>query len=227
MYKYSKANLDDHVFHFIYGCAMHDAILQKAFEGKKDWVGKVTEAEKLVKGYIGRILDGNFRNDNATTRDAHEKAFLDTANAVCHAINTSELKASKDCLFSFGNAQKLINMTVKHVYAHTYSNASIRECFRHCHCPLDSIMLSKVYTAYRKAYGPAKTRVDLGCSDDFHVAWGKEGADGNLQKPLTELPSRYAAFQTAIKALVSADGGDCFAIEFDYLVWKSEAASKM
>ena len=38
MQKYSQEVLTNKVFEFVFGCAMHDAILQQSFKGKKDWV---------------------------------------------------------------------------------------------------------------------------------------------------------------------------------------------
>lgn len=221
MYAYNKVALDDRVFVFIYGCAMHDAILQKSFTGEKKWVGQVSEARTAVKHYIDSVLCGEFSNGSESVEKAHEKAFLETVNAVCCAINTSTLREANADVFSFGNAQKLINMTVKHVYAHTYSNPSVRECFRYCHCPLDSIMLGKVWKAYKEAFGKEKTTCDLGNSVDFQTSWGNEGSENGRQAKLSVLPPRYSRFQNAIKAIVQKERGDMFPIEFDYIIWKN------
>ena len=88
--------------------------------------------------------------ENDTVRAAHEKLFLETAINVCKSINNYEGKPDTAGNFSFGNAQKLINMTIKHIYLHTYTIdslgfPSIRERFRYCHCPMDSIMLQDVW----------------------------------------------------------------------------------
>lgn len=40
--------LSNKIFNFIFGCAMHDATLQQAFKGKKDWIGKVVDAAKAL-----------------------------------------------------------------------------------------------------------------------------------------------------------------------------------
>ena len=51
--------LSNKIFNFIFGCAMHDATLQQAFKGKKDWIGKVVDAQKPLTTYIDKVLKMN------------------------------------------------------------------------------------------------------------------------------------------------------------------------
>ena len=59
MLSYSKEEMDRKTFTFIYGCALRDAILQKAFKGKKDWVEEVTAAQDPVQTYVKLVLKGD------------------------------------------------------------------------------------------------------------------------------------------------------------------------
>lgn len=209
MYHYTESIMNERAFAFIYGCALRDAVLQKAFTGKRAWIIDVAKARKSVKAYIDRILNGDFPEDG--DKDAHDKLFLETAKAVCQALNSYEKKPDGAGSFSFGNAQKLINMTVKHVYLHTYTisrlaTPSFRDRFRHCHCPMDSIMLKKVRDLKKD-----------GLSSGFLKPWGKEDFKGG-----ESMPDRYCEFQTAIRDMISTSGGDIFPIEFDFAVWKSD-----
>ena len=61
MLTYNNDEMNIRTFSFIYGCALHDAILQKAFRGKKDWIAKVTLAQEPVKEYINSVLSGKFK----------------------------------------------------------------------------------------------------------------------------------------------------------------------
>ena len=215
MLSYNKNEMDNRAFSFIYGCALRDAILQKAFIGKKDWIAEVTEAQEPVKKYINDVLYGEFKKE--TDKEKHEKAFLEAAKSVCDIINRAKPKNAKDT-FSFGNAQKLINIVTKHIYAHTYSfnlvsKTDIRANFRFCHCPMDSIMLSNVWRDY-KAFGNNERANDLG--ENFLGPWGNE--DFDLASGERRLPSRYVRYQTAVEKL---KGPDVFPIEYDYIVWKS------
>lgn len=219
--------LDDAVFHFIYGCALRDAILQKSFQGKRDWIIDVKDAQKPVRDYIDRILSGKYAKDDCEVEKEHNKDFLETARQVCLAINkerenmlTKFKEADRPGKFHFGNAQKLINMTAKHIYAHTYSiNAtskeSIRNYFRYCHCPMDSIMLSKVWAEYKTRFDSQQRKKELEPSKDdrFIKAWGNEDFDNN------EFPKRYLNYQTAIKKLIKKDGRNIYPIEYDYVNW--------
>ena len=221
MYIYDRAILDDHVFNFIYGCALHDAVLQKAFNGERTWIADVMEAKETVKKYIQSIVKGDFKDADSMTKARHEDFFLQTAREVCNQINNSSLKPTKASVgkFTFGNAQKLINMTVKHVYAHTYSicllnHASIRDCFQHCHCPMDSIMLGKVWKEYKNVFNQSKRKIDLGDNEYFCQSWGNE--DFHLNE---EQPCRYKKFQKAIKTIIDEKQGNIFSIEYDYIFW--------
>ena len=222
MYNYDRAILDDHIFNFIYGCALHDAVLQKAFKGERTWIADVTEAKETVKKYINRVVKGDFKNADDETKKKHEDFFLKTAKEVCKQINNSNFKPTNISVgnFTFGNAQKLINMTVKHVYAHTYSihlldYASIRNHFRHCHCPMDSIMLDKVWKEYKNSFDNSIRKKELGNCECFHKSWGNE--DFNTDKQI--LPCRYKKFQEAIKNIVDEKQGNIYPIEYDYIFW--------
>ena len=61
---YNRTEMNSRAFSFIYGCALRDAILQKSFIGKKDWIEKVTEAQEPVRKYINSVLTGEFNKDN-------------------------------------------------------------------------------------------------------------------------------------------------------------------
>ena len=217
---YNKTEMNERTFSFIYGCALRDAILQKAFIGKKDWIAKVTEAQAPVREYIDSVLSGEFKEE--TSREAHEKAFLKATVDVCDKINGNKPDDAEDN-FSFGNAQKLINIVTKHVYAHTYSLnyaclTDIRTYFRFCHCPMDSIMLCHVWKEYKK-FGCEERKKTLG--EDFLKSWGNE--DFDLSNNERVQPSRYVSYQHAIEKL---KGSDVFPIEYDYIVWKNDQNSE-
>lgn len=220
MYNYDRAILDDYVFNFIYGCALHDAVLQKAYKGERKWIEEVAEAKSAVKAYINQIISGDL-ND----KTKHDNVFLETAKKVCKEINNFKDRPDSAGDFHFGNAQKLINMTVKHVYAHTYSihlasgnSSSIRKHFQYCHCPMDSIMLERVWAEYKDRFKEDKVKKDLG--NNFRKAWGAEDFEANGD----DTPHRYEAFQTAIKNIINPNQNiddNLYPIEYDYIAWKA------
>jgi len=208
---YNKEEISTKVFEFLYGCAMHDAILQQAFKGKKEWVGKVEQAKPFLREYIDCIVGNRF-----SSQEEHDQTFIRIADHICKEINNHKAPDAED-VFSFGNAQKLINIAAKHAYSVCYWNPDLRENFRWCHCPLDSIMLQKVWTQYEKDFGNNARKNVLKSVDSFCKAWGNEGQDGDMQPEICDFPERYLQFQRAIKDIVG--DGNLYAIEFDYLFW--------
>ena len=222
-YDYKKEIFEEKSFNFIYGCALRDAVLQKSFVGNKTWINNATEAIAPVKTYIDLVLKGKLK-----TIEDHDQAFLDAAKDVCDAINEYKPRPAGAGIFHFGNAQKLLNMTVKHVYTHMYSihtakYGSIRENFRFCHCPLDQEMMSNVWKDYGNTIGTKERKEALPKFDEFHKAWGNEDF-GSGSDPEAEdnriLPSRYMSFQKAVRAIIEKQNGDVFPIEYDFIKWK-------
>ncbi len=208
---YDKTKLSTKVFDFLYGCSMHDAILQQAFKGEKAWVGKVEQAKPFLRKYITYIVENRF-----SSQGDHDAQFLEIADNLCKEINSHRPKDAAD-VFSFGNAQKLINIAAKHAYSVCYWEPHLRENFRYCHCPLDSIMLQKVWKLYKEKFGNQARKNALESVDAFCKAWGNEGQTGADQPPICDYPERYLKFQQAIKTIIGE--GDLYPIEFDYLIW--------
>lgn len=224
MLVYNQNEMNNKTFMFIYGCALHDAILQKSFEGKKDWIGKLSNPPKILRDYIDKVLGGDFKNGDEKTKQAHDIAFLETAIKLCDEINLSKPSYAEDD-FSFGNAQKLINIAIKHVYTHTYTldligSKNIREYFRFCHCPMDAIMLSHVWKTYKEVFSQKERAQNLTSGKDFLKSWGNEDFDvSNGEKVF---PERYIQYQKAIKNIVIKKGLSVFPIEYDYIAWKND-----
>jgi len=211
-YSYNQNEISAQIFNFIYSCAMRDAILQRAFVGKKDWVFSSDNAKTQLSKYIDCIINNSFHS-----QDDHDSYFINTANEICKAINASKPPFAKD-VFSFGNAQKLINIMVKHTYSFCYITPELRDNFRFCHCPMDSVMLNEVWKRYGKKSGKEKRKATLKNTEFFCKAWGNEGQDGDIQPELCEFPERYLKYQTAIREIIGE--GNLYPIEFDYVVWK-------
>ena len=210
-YTYNKDKISDKIFNFVYGYAMHDAVLQLAFKGKKNWIVNVDDSKSYLREYINHILYKGFKS-----QDEHDSIFINTANKICQAINNNS--SAKNDIFSFGNAQKLINIMTKHIYSFCYYKSRFRKKFRYCHCPLDSIMLKEVWKRYEKSMGKEKQKEFLKNKSFFCKAWGNEGLDKNQQPILDKLPERYLKYQIAIREIIGK--GNLYPIEFDYMFWK-------
>lgn len=211
-YIYDQNEISNKIFDFIYGCSMHDAILQRAFNGKKDWISKVESSKEFLRNYIDCIINNKF-----CSQEDHDACFIETANKICKAINDEKPSVAQD-VFSFGNAQKLINIAVKHTYSICYYNPKLREKFCYCHCPLDSIMLNEVWKLYKEKLGEDKRKNVLINCEFFCQSWGNEGQEGDSQPEIIEFPERYIKFQSAIREIIGDE--NLYPIEFDYLIWK-------
>ncbi len=182
-------SIDDYIFDFVYVAAMRDATMQLAYTGNKKGLwnptkgdeGTVNTIKEYLRGHVLEILDGKYSEPDKTEED-YSASLLALSKTICGEIN----------YFTFGNAQKLINMTVKYFYITTFGEPEKRKCFRYCHCPVDGKMLNKVWNDKIKKENHWR-------SDDFQAAWSKEDFD---VEDKSKLPTRYSAFQKAVRALV-------------------------
>ena len=221
---YNKESMNSKAFAFIYGYAIRDAILQQAFKGDKKWIEEISEARNVVREYANRVLNGAFSENSPEVKAAHDACFIKTARDVCDIINQRRPEGVTES-FSFGNAQKLINIVTKHLYAHSYTLnllncVDIRSRFRFCHCPMDSIMLKTVWDKYGELFGDRQRRNDLGCSTEFRKSWGSEDFDTPDGERIQ--PQRYTIYQAAIDRIIAEEDMQVFPMEYDYLVWKVE-----
>ena len=207
--------IQEKIFDFVYILSMREAVSQKAFLGKKKWLYgfsdlNMLDAKNCVKSYIDRILFG----EPFSSQEEHDDFFLATAIKICDRINKSKDKPSANSDFTFGNAQKLINMAVKHFYIIYYYCKNVREKFVYCHCPMDSQMLQKVWEEYKSK--KVSKILDGWNKKDFTASWGKEDFD---QDPSGNkiIPKRYSKFQEYIREVCKSEG--MISIEYDYYMW--------
>lgn len=195
--------INDCIFDFIYGMAMDDATRrtkcatsQKALLNKTDcW--KAKRARQLVKGYANRVVSKRKPCD-----------FYKTAREVENSLNTINR------CFSFGNTQKLINMTMKYIYIANYFDLDLGSCYIDNDAPMDDCMRDFVYRSW----------FHLGLDKSFCKKPGFY-----ISHPWSTLNSikgknEYKAFQIAINEIIKAkkitrNGKSINRIEFDYLFW--------
>ena len=221
--------MDDFIFRFIYVTAMQDATLQAAYNGEKKWLWSKSEIEKeggavycvisCLKCFVDRIIKGAYKN-----QEEYNEAFKCCAKKICDTIKDydtnpniengkpkKDKKGKEDIVFSFGNAQKLINMTVKYFDITTYGNSEIRKNFIFCHCPMDKQMLERVWDDEKWENKDIKNVVTgYQNKTTFIVSWSK------LNFGIDE--SRYNDFQEAVRYLCDKHN-NIAPIEYDYKFW--------
>lgn len=171
--------INDYIFDFAYGEALNDLYWRKE-AGIKECVEKTEEIKKAVRAYADAVIMGEM------------PCLYNTA----HVIENICIKET-DKKLEFGNIQKLINITMKHLYIKYYDTN--RKAFRCCHAPMDDIMRDFVGRAYKKAF-----KKYLGISG---VSWSSVSEE------------EYKKYQDAIVALINKSESDCLPIEFDYMNW--------
>ena len=204
--KYSV--MHDKIFEFVYVTAMRDATLQQSFVGKKAWMTdcrKFIASTKELKAFVSDVIEGRY-----TSSDAYDDRFLEVSITICDDINSYPQKEG-DGYFTFGNAQKLINIVMKYFYIHSYGNEEEKANYQFCHCPMDSQLLNKVWD--RRSELNEDTRKLLGKRDEFLKSWGNE--DFFSKEGKKDFPKRYVVFQKAVKELSK----DKSSLEFDYYEW--------
>lgn len=202
------------VFEFLYGCAMVDAIIQKSFDdNEKKWIYDVQEAKECVKVYVNKLFSERAFRDQVE----HDRMFLGLAHRICSAINKKKGRGDD---FTFGNAQKLLNMTAKHCFIYTFMDLALRDNFKFCHCPMDGIMLKVVWDNYKRIEkdDDKGRRCVLGTSEEFHKSWGKEDFEYG------EVPRRYNRFQKTIREWAERVG--CIPLELDFYLWDFKKEDK-
>lgn len=187
--------VDCRIFDFVYEMAMRDATMRTAFSGDRKNIRQNLQAKNAVHRYSDNILSGN------------EYDFYETESVVENAL----LKYG----FSFGNCQKLINMTVKYFYIASYGNEAIRKNFEKCHCPMDSVMIKNAVSFY------SQKKDDKVCGDAkgvkkalANVSWSR------LTRDQGNATYQYELFQKVIANLAKED--DMTPLEYDYYAWNTD-----
>ena len=178
--------IDDKIFNFAYSMAFRDATMRNAFQrwdGEDD--DRYHERKKIaaenskvaVQEYITAIFDNEHPDPSSVI-----KSIVDENRG-----------------FTFGNAQKLVNMVAKYMYISAYDDDRKIKYFDSCHCPMDSVMLKVV----------KRKRPEASWRTDF--SWSRMTSDAG------DTPIVYTEFQVLVKSIAEDEG--VMPIEVDYLFW--------
>lgn len=195
-----KIEVDKLIFDFVYELALRDAVMRTAYWGDKSELRKNEYAKNIVRDYADDII-------NKKSFD-----YYDIAKKLCDEFNSEK---NSDHQFTFGNAQKLLNMTMKYLYIMCYKNNELRDEFQNCHCPMDGIMIDKVINELKKLKSEGDSSVQQ---------YTQRGYIGKLKgKPWSRLVSDdkavYEQFQKSVKFLAKKQ--DLYPLEYDYFLWNS------
>ena len=193
--------INDASFDFVYELALRDATLRNAYNGDMDELRNNSTAKKEVKLYIEKLLGTEEPSD----------IFMETANSLGNAFRDS---------LTFGNIQKLINMTTKYFYISCYYDKTLRNKFIKCHCPMDSVMVDTVIHELEALKKESKDTFQQEKIKKFL----KRGNKTLLRKPWSNMSfndaeedQQYWLFQQIVCFL--AEQKNILPIEYDYLMW--------
>lgn len=239
----AKNDIDEKIFDFAYEMAMRDATMMKAYQGDKKAPKECKGAKEIVREYIDSLL-----NDTADNFYKAEDKFYKVEDEFEKTIN-EELGNPQPPKFTFGNCQKVINMTAKYIFIATYANKELRKNFENCHCPMDSIMINAVIGKLKEKIKEGELEYDgtkcESVNDFLEVINDKRelkidnpnitylrGSWSNIKKGGETIPPQYALFQEVVKYLAETykksepDKKGVSPIEYDYLIWNSPDAGK-
>lgn len=202
----NKINLDDKIFRFIFIEAMRDAVIQLSYKGNKKWLmeSDVLNVLKIeIEPLINKVL-----NNKYTSQDNYDEDFLCTTINICKHINNM----AQNDNFTFGNAQKLINIMLKYFYITSYKNDISKDFFRFCHCPMDQQLLENIWSK-RKNLNINKT---LGNRNYFLKSWGNEDFEED-ENGRQIYPKRYTLFQLSVRYFANKEKKN--SLEYDYYAW--------
>ena len=200
------------IFNFAYNEALKDATLMRAFKGEKKYLFKCEEARKTVKDYIDSIIEP----------DGENLSVKETINTVADQFN-NYIKAqcpkndNERPVFSFGNAQKLINMTAKYIFISGYAKKDedyqeFRERFKDCHCPMDTRMKNEAVDCFDKLDAEEAKEIT-----DKYPNWKKLLKDTTWSRIDSKDLCAYQCFQDIIKCLAAKEG--IIPLEYDFQHW--------
>ncbi len=210
-------NMNDKIFEFAYELALRDATIRTAYGGDKDKLRENKNAKIMVKDYINGIIKAEPIEFDAVAENV-EESFKNYVKP--------KKDDEKSVTFTFGNTQKLINMTAKYMYIATYNNKELRKNFKCCHCPLDSKMRDVVRKELKKiseggALNEEQKNTALNHMKELRkykfgdCAWSRITKDNK---------GVYEEFQNAVKFIADKDG--IYPIEFDYKNWSPSEEKK-
>ena len=199
--------LKEKIFIYAYNEALDDATKRVVQESVKEKIKNNGSVRKCVRDYIVNTIEGKYPD------------FYETARKVAKEINIEG--------FSFGNIQKLINMTAKNIYISCFCNSELRDRFKKAHCPMDKRMIREVVKEYRK-YIKKEEKDKSGINnrltyideeDNKTQLWSELGWSKISWKSINSYPEEnaYARYQDMVLFLAEKEG--LSPLEYDFYKW--------
>ena len=198
---------NDPIFNFAYEMAFRDSTMRNAFkrlDSEKNDINAFWDRKERIKDAAKPIVWNYI--DEIIIKQAHPEP-IDKIIEV-HRVCKSER-------FTFGNAQKLVNMTAKYMFISSYGDADKRGLFDECDCPMDGSMIAfvkKEFEDYDQLKGFKCTKE---YEDFINISW--DGCWSKLDL-ITAIPEPYTRFQKCIKKICELRNYSIMPIEVDFFI---------
>ncbi|MEC4295665.1 hypothetical protein [Adlercreutzia shanghongiae] len=211
----NQSCVDRAIFDFAYNMALRDATMRAASTGVSlDELRQCGKARNVVRRYIDSILEGK------------PESFYEIEENLEQAFGP--LHRGKNKCFTFGNAQKLINMTAKYIYIGAYKDVSRRELFECCHCPMDTIIIQRLINDVLKIRSQCRNALDAETLDLFidkcarKITRGKRKGQLAWSSPTWSSITLkncecYKHFQDAVSVCARYHNPKLIPLEYDYV----------
>ena len=132
------------VFDFAYCMAFRDATGRRAFilnetENVENFKNEKEEVKRELRAFVKNAIDE--LNEKTVETQMWDNYIMELCSLEKERVNSG---------FTYGNAQKLLNMTAKYMYLSCYFNPKRRFVFRNCHCPMDRKIMDEVIRQRRE-----------------------------------------------------------------------------
>ncbi len=201
-------NLKDARTQFYFLLAFKDATLRGAYKNKSELNALRADVMNSIQDHMAGDLSGG-------------------VEALISKVYEDNREYSD---FSYGNAQKAVNMFFKYLYCGTMFNAGLEEEFADCHCPVDSIIIDKLIEQILSGSKPRLSQA-YEAQKILKIALYRDQENG---RPLVNALKRkyfrgvvwsgmkeeqYAAMQSLLRAWAADEG--CTQLELDFKYWAS------
>lgn len=154
-----------------------------------------------------------------------EEEFNKVHDSLCKSVQEDFEKFGYRA--TYGQAQKIVNMTFKYLYCAPKRNAEYN-CFMHCHMTLDSYILSWFRRTVLEEYNKNEKDAGRSCIKKEHynkVKWSALENSGDQETPLSYIwiQSKIAAYLISEKSKYRDEKGKPLSPFFaEFLIWKEE-----
>ncbi len=220
-------DFNDERVQFFYTLAFKDATLRGAYADRDS----LQDLKKDLLASMQAYADGIQKEQK------HPWENVDAFISAVYQANRGKYNK-----FSYGNAQKAVNMFLKYLYGATIFAPQLKEEFKNCHCPVDSVIIDKLIELIdgnqkpnlRKEYDDLeeqgvleiaryKKNTKKAKKGDFHLnSVGRKHFENIVWSGMDK--GEYQAIRNLLLALGKDDS--CTQLELDYKYWSSAAATE-